>query len=236
MRILFCIVFCFLVCNAPAPAQSSIASASGESSSAASGAAPAAAASSKPPPFVPIRSGAPVQAAKSKSIELGLGYSYVSQGVNQSNRMGLRGEDASFTIGFSRLGIKADVGYAQAGNVLGTGRHSTVLSYLAGPVFHPTVHRSFDTYVQALVGGAKVSGPILTNGGLILLGGWTTGYAWAVGGGVEYWVTDSVAIRTGTDYMRTSFYDSSLAVRGQNNLKTTASVVYYLGKRERRRH
>jgi hypothetical protein len=185
---------------------------------------------------VPIRSGAPVQAAKSKSIELGLGYSYVSQGVNQSNRMGLRGEDASFTIGFSRLGIKADVGYAQAANVLGTGRHSTILSYLAGPVFHPTVHRSFATYVQVLVGGAKVSGPILTNGGLILLGGWTTGYAWAVGGGVEYWVTDSVAIRTGTDYMRTSFYDASLVVRGQNNLETTASVVYYLGKRERRRH
>ena len=50
-------------------------------------------------------------------------------------------------------------------------------------------------------GGAKVSGPILTNGGLILLGGWATGYAWAVGGGVEYRATDSMAIRTGADYL-----------------------------------
>jgi hypothetical protein len=149
---------------------------------------------------------------------MGLGYSYLSQPGNQSNRLGLRGPDASFTIGFSRLGLTADVGYAQASNVLGTGRHSAVLTYLAGPVFHHTLHRRFDSYVHVLVGGAKVSGPILTNGGTILLGGWTTSYAWAVGGGVEYWATDSMAIRTGADYLRTAFYDSSLAVRGQSNL------------------
>jgi len=166
---------------------------------------------------------------------VGVGYSYVSQAESQSKRLGLRGLDVSATIGSSRLGLKADVGHAEASNVLGTGRHSIVFSYLAGPVFHPTLHRNFNTYVHALVGGAKVSGPVLTNSGLILLGGWTTGYAWAVGGGVEYWITDSMAIRTGADYMRTSFYDSSLVVRGQYNLKTTAAVVYYLGKRERRR-
>jgi hypothetical protein len=180
-----------------------------------------------------MRNKTPVATAKSKTIEMGLGYSYISQPGNQSKRLGLQGGDASFTIGFSRLGITADVGYARASNVLGTGRHSTLLSYLAGPVFHHTVHRSFDSYVHVLVGGAKVSGPILTNGGTILLGGWTTGYAWAVGGGVEYWATDSMAIRTGADYLRTSFYDSSLVVRGQGNLRTTAALVYYFGKPSR---
>jgi len=165
---------------------------------------------------------------------MALGYSYVSQGENQSKRLGLRGADASFTIGFSRLGIKADVGYARASNLLGTGRHSTVFSYLAGPVFHPAAHRGFDSYVHVLVGGAKVSGPILTNGGLILLGGWATGYAWAVGGGVEYRATDSMAIRTGAAYLRPAFYDSSLVVRGQSNLRATATLVYYFGKQSRR--
>jgi opacity protein-like surface antigen len=232
MRILFPALFCSLLCTAPASAQSSIAGASGEAS--------AAVASSETPlasirPVKPIRSKTPVATAKSKTIEIGLGYSYVSQPGNQSKRLGLRGADASFTIGFSRLGLTADVGYARASNVLGTGRHSAVLSYLAGPVFHHTVHRSFDSYVHVLVGGAKVSGPILTNGGTILLGGWTTGYAWAVGGGVEYWATDSMAIRTGSDYLRTSFYDSSLVGRGQSNLKTTAAVVYYFGKPSRGR-
>jgi len=234
MRMLLCTVFCILACSAPASAQSSFGGTSGVPPAAASGAAPAAAASPQPA-FKPIRSGSPVAAAKSRAIELGVGYSYVSQAENQSKRLGLRGLDASATIGSSRLGIKADVGYAQASNVLGTGRHSVVFSYLAGPVFHPTMHRNFNTYVHALVGGAKVGGPVLTSSGLILLGGWATGYAWAVGGGVEYWITDSMAIRTGADYMRTSFYDSSLVVRGQYNLKTTAAVVYYLGKRERRR-
>lgn len=227
MRILFSALFCSLLCTAPASAQSSIAGASGEAAAAASAEAPPAPIK----PVKPIRSEPPIATAKSKTIQLGLGYSYLSQPGNQSSRLGLRGPDASFTIGFSRLGIMADVGYARASNVMGTGRPSSVLTYLAGPVFHHTVHRNFDTFVHLLVGGAKVSGPILTNNGTILLGGWTTSYAWAVGGGVEYWATDSMAIRTGADYLRTSFYDSSLAVRGQGNLRTTATVVYYFGNR-----
>jgi opacity protein-like surface antigen len=198
----------------------------------ASGAAPPAVVSAKAPLAV-IRKKTP--AARFKTMELGLGYAYMSPSENQSKRPGLQGVDASFTIGFSRLGIKADVGYVKASNVLGTGRHSDVLSYVAGPVFHLTTRRNFGTYVHALVGGARVSGPILANGGLILLGGWTTGYAWAVGGGAEYWLTDSMAIRTGADYLRTAYYDSSLVVRGQGNLRTTATVVYYFGMRSRKR-
>jgi opacity protein-like surface antigen len=232
MRILFPALFCSLLCAAPASAQSSIAGASGEAT--------AAAASAEAPlapikPVKPIRSKTPVATAKSKTLEMGLGYTFLSQPGTQSKRLGLQGADASFTIGFSRLGITTDVGYARAPNVLGTGRSSAVFTYLAGPVFHHTVHHSFDSYVHVLVGGAKVSGPILTNDGTILLGGWTTGYAWALGGGVEYWATESMAIRTGADYLRTSFYDSSLAVRGQGNIRTTAALVYYFGKPTRGR-
>jgi len=225
MRIIFSALVCSLFCAVPASAQSSIAGASG--------AAPAAAASAETPPapVTPIRSKSPVAAAKSKTIEFGVGYSYVRQSGSQSTRLGLGGPDASFTVGFSRLGITTDVGYVRASNVLNTGRQSSVFTYLAGPVFHHTVHRKFDSYVHVLAGGARVSGPVLTNSGTIMLGGWTTGYAWAVGGGVEYWATDSMAIRSGVDYMRTSFYDSSLVVRGQGNIRTTATAVYYFGSR-----
>jgi opacity protein-like surface antigen len=230
MKILIPVLICYLLCTAPALAQSSIAGGNSETPAAVSPEAPLAPIK----PVKPISSKTPIATAKSKTIEMGLGYSYVSQPGNQSNRLGLMGADASFTINFSRLGITTDVGYARASNVLGTGRNSSVFTYLAGPVFHHTLHRKFDTYVHALVGGAKVGGPVLTNDGTILLGGWTTGYAWAVGGGVEYWATDSLAIRTGADYLRTSFYDSSLVVRGQSNLRTTAAVVFYLGKPSRR--
>jgi len=161
MRIIFPTLFCFLLCATHASAQSPMASANGEASVAvAIGEAPASGASGK----------TPVAAARVKTIELGLGYSYVSHAENQSKRVGLQGADASFTICFSRLDIKADVGYARASNVMGTGRRSDVLSYLVGPVFHPTTRRNFNTYVHALVGGARVSGPILTNDGSILLG------------------------------------------------------------------
>src|SRR5580704_10269864 len=111
MRILFPALFCSLLCAAPASAQSSIAGASGEAPALASAEAPLA-------PIRPIRSQTPVATARSKTIEIGLGYSYLTQLGNQSQRLNLRGADATFTIGFSRLGITADVGYARASNVL----------------------------------------------------------------------------------------------------------------------
>ena len=148
--------------------------------------------------------------------------------------MGLNGGDTSFTLGTSRLGIRADWGYARAANVHGTGRHSDLLSYLAGPVFYPSRHRNFNTYIHALVGAARVSGPVPRNGGGFLLGGWAWGYAWAVGGGVDYRILQSMAIGTGVDYMRTAYFDSSLSIRGPNNIRTTTTVVYYFGRRSRK--
>src|SRR5258706_9982906 len=134
----------------------------------------------------------PIAAARGRTIDVSLGYSYVSRD-SHSNRLGLTGVDAGFPLGASRLAIKADLGYARASNVFGTGRHSDVLSYLAGPVFHPTRHRYVDTYIHTLVGGASF----------------------------------------GSDYLRTSYFDASLATRGQSNLRATSSVVYFFGRRSR---
>jgi hypothetical protein len=44
-----------------------------------------------------------------------------------------------------RFGVKADLGYVRAANVLLRGSHSEVLTYLAGPVFYPQVRRHFAT-------------------------------------------------------------------------------------------
>ena len=230
MRTIFTTLLSFALFAAHASAQSSVA-VSGETSVPPSSGAPAVAAIGGKTPLAPLRGKSPVAAARGKTIEIGLGYTYMSQPENQSKRVGLQGADASFTVGFSRLGIKADLGYARAANVLGTGSHSDVLSYLAGPVFHPISNRNFDIYIHALAGGARVSGPILTNGGVILLGGWATGYAWATGGGVKYWLSDSLAVSTGADFLRTAYYDPSLKLRGQYNLRTTATVIYYFGMR-----
>jgi len=177
----------------------------------------------------------PVPAARGKTIDVGVGYSYVSLGQSVSGPVGLAGGDASLTIGYSRLGLKLDVGYARAATLTGTGHHNEILSYLAGPVIHPMIHRNFDTYVHVLAGAARISGPVPLGGGAYLLGGWATDWAWAVGGGVEYPVTDAIAIRSGLDYMRTSYFDPSLRLRGQSNFRTTATVVYYFARRSRSR-
>ena len=83
-------------------------------------------------------------------------------------------------------------------------------------------------------GAARVSGPIPLGGGAYLLGGWASGLAWAVGGGVQYRVTDGIAIPAGADYVRTSYFDLSLTLRGQSNIRSTASIVYSFVRRSRR--
>ena len=159
----------------------------------------------------------------------------MSRGENPSNRVGLYGADASFTMGmFPHLALRADLGYARAANVLGSGRHSDVLSYMAGPVLYPTAHRHFLTYLHGLFGGARVTGPVFVIGGPPDVG-FANRFAWAVGGGVDCWISDAIAIRTGADYMRTAYFGPSLAIRGQNNIRTTASVVYFFGKHLRTR-
>jgi opacity protein-like surface antigen len=178
----------------------------------------------------------PIPTATGRVIDVSLGYSYIRHEDSLSNRVGLNGTDASFTMGINpRLAIRADLGYARAANVLGSGRHSDLFSYMAGPVLYPMMHRHLVTYLHGLVGGARVTGPIFLNGGGLPAGGWANEFAWAVGGGAEYWISDSMAIRTGVDYMRTAYFDASQAIRGQNNIRTTASLVFFLGKRSRTR-
>ena len=134
----------------------------------------------------------------------------------------------------SRLGLRGDLGYAWATNALGTPSHSSVLSYMAGPVFYPTNRRHIRTYVHALLGGARVSDPLPVSGG-ILIGGWATHFAWAVGGGMDFQVSDSIGFRAGVDYMRTAYFGPSLAIRGQNNVRATVAVVYFFGAHARKR-
>jgi opacity protein-like surface antigen len=176
-----------------------------------------------------------VAAGRARSADASLGYSYVSHTEFQSTQVGLNGIDASATFGFnSWLGIKGDLGYFRAANVLGTPSHSDVLSYLVGPVFYPTTQGRVRTYVHALFGGARVTGPVPVAGGF-LIGSWATRFACAVGGGIEYQFSDSIGFRTGVDYLRTAYFGPSLTIQGQNNIKATVAMVYFFGSKRRRR-
>src|SRR5258708_22317844 len=92
MRTVFTTLFCSMLCATHASAQSPVAAARGETTVAAA----------------TVKN--PVAAARGKTIDVSLGCSYVSHGESNSYRVGLKGADASFTLGTSRLGIRADLG------------------------------------------------------------------------------------------------------------------------------
>jgi opacity protein-like surface antigen len=165
-------------------------------------------------------------------FDLSLGYSYFNLGLPSSERVNLNGADATYTADIHpRFGVAADVGYVRSSDVLGTGHHAYVLSYLAGPVFYISRKKGLTTYARALIGGAKIGAAALTEKGFNT--GWVNRMAWAVGGGAEYGVSRSLAVRVGIDYMHTSYFDSLAMTRGDQNFRTVVSLVYLFGSNAR---
>ena len=160
----------------------------------------------------------------------------MGRGASPFGRVGLNGANACFTEDFAaRYGGMLELGYLRASNVFGTGRHNDIFSYLAGPVWYPKRRREFVIHVHALVGGARVAGVIpLSSGGFVR--GRVYDFAWAFGGGIEHWFSDSMALRVSSDAVHTSFYNSSVMIHGQYDLRTTGSLVYYFGRGRRTRY
>jgi hypothetical protein len=110
-----------------------------------------------------------------------------------------------------------------------------VLSYLFGPTFSLWNSNSLSTSVHVLAGGARVTGTFPIAGG-----GLTTGHvhypALDFGGSAEYRLSRAFGFRVTIDCLHAHFYNSSGAIRGQNDLRVVNSIVYYLGVPVRSRH
>ncbi len=168
----------------------------------------------------------PSPAGTGPFITASLGYSYVSLPIPSSARIDMNGVGASLTADFrSRFGAKVDLNYVRQANVLASGHHSDVLSYMLGPLFYPVSNDRWTVYLQALAGGSNADG-VLPNGTGGFDTAYTDGLAWAVGGGIERSISSAFAVRTEADYMHTSFIDINAVLRGQNDLRVTASLVY----------
>jgi len=89
------------------------------------------------------------------------------------------------------------------------------------------------TSLHALGGGARVSGVVVllpNNTGYIK--GALDDKAWALGGGLEKWFfSDSLALRVDIDALHTSFYNNSVKVHGEYDLRAIWGVIYYFGGR-----
>ena len=177
----------------------------------------------------PIKQPPTVPAGYAPAWTIGAGFSVTSLGLPSSGRAVLNGMNVSVSTDSGKhFGAKLDLGYERAPNVYSSGHPISVLSYLVGPVFYPSNGNSLSTYAHLLFGGARVGGPFPNgNGGLNI--GYAHYPAWALGGGAEYRLSPAFGFRVGVDYLHTHFYNSSGAVRGQNDIRIVNSFVYYPG-------
>lgn len=182
-----------------------------------------------PNPFAP----GVLPAARVPAIETRLAFSALSRVSSPNSRILYKGLNASATKQYSeRLGGTLAMSYLRASNVFGTGRSNTILTYLIGPVFYPYRRSGLVTSLHALGGGARVVGVAgLTPSGY--LKGSLNDAAWALGGGLEKWVTYSLALRLDVDALHTSFYNASMKVHGEYDLRASWGIVYYIGGRKR---
>ena len=173
---------------------------------------------------------APLMTGTGPSIEAHAGFEYLQQPIPTSSRIPMYGLDSGATIGVSRhFAVRLDLGYARASDVLSSGHHSDILSYLAGPVYYPFATSRLQAYVQFLAGGARVTGVTPYNQGQFITG-YANEFAWAGGGGFQILTSSDIAIRLGGDYLHTSYFDPNATLHGQGNLRAVVSFVYFLGR------
>jgi opacity protein-like surface antigen len=177
---------------------------------------------------------APAITARGPAISVSAGYEYVHVPLAPTSHVSLNGSDVNLTIDVSsRIGIRLDVGYARAADVLGSGRHADLLSYLIGPTVYPLQRRKWAAYTQALIGASRITGPVPLATGTLSVGGYANKPSWALGGGIQCKVSTSFSFRGGADYLHTVYFSPSKTMTGQSDIRIVGSVVYTFGGRRR---
>jgi len=174
----------------------------------------------------------PHPAGTASLFEASAGYCYMNLDLPSTKRVNLNGLDVTLTDDFlPRFGITLDGSYARSGNLFQLGQPATVLSFLAGPVFYPAQRKRITLYTHALWGGARVSGAVnKVNGGYLV--GYSSEFAWAAGGGVQYRFSPRTKLQFGADYLHTAMFGPNITTQGQNDFRAVANIVWLFGKRK----
>jgi len=168
------------------------------------------------------------------AAEVFLGLSYLNFSTNDltDSRKGAAGWEASVSSNFTEwFALELDVsGHYKdynyyTGNVSGLPSFITVsyyrdYSYLAGPRFNYG-----PAFVHALFGGDHLSGSSLGTSSA------QTGFAGAIGGGIQYPMGNRVAFRAGADYVFSEHNLLGGSSVANNNFRASAGIVFNLGTR-----
>jgi hypothetical protein len=177
---------------------------------------------------------APSPAVSGPAFDVSVGYTRLSMPIPSAGHANFNGLDFAGSIDLSpRWGATLDSNYLYTPAILDTRHQGYVLGLYTGPVFYPIEHRNTRVFVRALAGMGLIDGavPITESQDFH---GWLVRPSYAVGGGVEQFVSGQLAVRINGDYLRTSFYDAAGAVQPQNNLRLTLSFVFRLKERPHR--
>src|SRR3984957_17958845 len=171
--------------------------------------------------FTPLAHGQePIAGGFSPVQEGGIGFSYTQATVPSEGQMRLNG-------------LQADFGYSRSFDAFHTGRSADLMTYMAGPVFYAVRRRQLSVYGELLLGAARQTGVNFENNGQMVLG-YANEFAWAGGGGVQYEIVPSFSVRVGANYLRTSFFNSNVALQAQPNLRSSVFLIYTFGSHGRR--
>ena len=177
------------------------------------------------------RAQGPVIAGVAPVFEGGIGYSYMKSNVPSQGNMAMKGILVSGSKDLNaHFAAKLAVGYSRSFDAFQTGRAADILTYMGGPVFYPVRRRKFDIHAQVLLGGARETGVNFESDGT-LVRGFVNHFAWAGGAGFQYRISDALSLRPEIEYLRTSFFNSNVAIQGQTNLRPSLSLVYTFGRR-----
>lgn len=177
----------------------------------------------------------PAPAGEITPGDIAVGYTFLNLGFSGKPAVHLNGADVSGTINLNpSWGVTLDSSYVRAGRDIKSGHSSSVLSAFAGPVFTAARKRNFRFLVRPLVGMTLVDGSVPVND--VFFRGWESRFSWAIGGGVEYDLSPSYAVRFNADYLRAHFVSSNAAVEPQNGIRFSTNFVFRLSPRSRNAH
>jgi outer membrane protein with beta-barrel domain len=176
------------------------------------------------------RAQGPVVAGVAPVFEGGVGYTYTQSNVPSEGNLAMKGAVASASGDLSpRIGVKLQVAYSRSFDAFQTGRVADVLTYMGGPVLYAVRRPRFDIHAQVLVGGARETGVNFESDGT-LVRGFVNHFAWAGGAGFQIRISPALSLRPEVEYLRTSYFDSNVAIQGQTNLRTSISMIYTFGR------
>jgi hypothetical protein len=159
------------------------------------------------------------QQAPSLKYEAYAGFAYTSLNQVNLSRYGLYGGQLTIIRDFGKyFGLMGSGDYYRnpiSGRLPGNPGDPSVYSFLVGPQIHANLYEKLSGEVFAELGGEHTGGEGMTP---------TISFAGGFGGGLTYWLTDRVAIRTEGDRVAGSF---TLACTGQECSTTTVQQLGY---------